>query len=93
MICQVLTKENMWSEVNWYGRWERSSGHTVDAAGPWMSFMSTNLKIRAAEIERDVAEIQASKRVCTNRHKSHVVEEGGEPELSPESPADVVFSL
>jgi hypothetical protein len=53
MICQVLTKENMWSEVDWYGQWERSFGHIVDAAGPWMSFMSANLKMRAAEIERD----------------------------------------
>jgi hypothetical protein len=91
MICQVLTKENMWSEVDWYGKWERSSGHTVDAAGPWMSFMSTNLKIRAAEIERD-AKIQDSTRVCTNCHKSHVARGGIEAELPTESPANVVSS-
>jgi hypothetical protein len=92
MICQVLIKENMWSEVDWYGKWERSSGHTVDAAGPWMSFMSTNLKIRAAKIERD-AKIEGSTRVCTNCHKSHVVRGGGEAELPIESPANVVSSL
>jgi hypothetical protein len=90
-ICQVLTKENMWSEVDWYGKWERSFGHVVDVAGPWMSFMSTNLTIRAAEIERD-ANISASKRVCTNCHKSHVVG-GGKAELPPDSPANVASSL
>jgi hypothetical protein len=91
-ICQALTKENMWSEVDWYGKWERSFGHVVDAAGPWMSFMSANLQIRAAEIERD-AKIKGSTRVCTNCHKSHVVGEGGEPELPPESPANVASPL
>jgi hypothetical protein len=63
-----------------------------DAAGPWMSFMSANLQIRVAEIERDT-KIKGSTRVCTNCHKSHVVREGGEPELPPESPANVASSL
>jgi hypothetical protein len=71
-ICQALTKENMWSEVDWYGKWARSFAHIEDVAGPWMSFMSTNLKIKSAEIERD-AKIQGSTRVCTNCHKSHMV--------------------
>jgi hypothetical protein len=54
--------------------------------------MSTNLKIKSAETERD-AKNQSSKRVCTNCHKSHVVRGGSEAELPTGSPANVASPL